>query len=212
MGKERKKKKENMIETEVATFYRKLYNQEAEPYTEEEKDNLIRNLEELNDDEISKISEPLTIEKLWHTLRDTTDSCPGPDGIPYSYMRATWNWFGPVLLEAWQHSIRTNKLPEPHRTSWLKLIPKAGKNTKDLKNWRPITLSNCDHKIITKTLSRLLSENISRIISGNQTAYLKGRSISDNLRLVALANKLANRDRNIKGLLIALDAKKAFDS
>ena len=29
---------------------------------------------------------------------------------------------------------------------------------------------------------------------------------------MALANKLANRDRNIKGLLIALDAKKAFDS
>ena len=83
---------------------------------------------------------------------------------------------------------------------------------KDLKNWRPITLSNCDHKTITKTLSRIMSTQIERIISGSQTAYLKGRSISDNLRLVALANKLANKDPRMNGLLIALDAKKAFDS
>ena len=57
-----------------------------------------------------------------------------------------------------------------------------------------------------------MAESTSRIISGNQTAYLKGRSISDNLRLVALANKLAKKDPKINGLLIALDAKKAFDS
>ena len=145
-------------------------------------------------------------------MKDTQDSCPGPDGIPYSYLKVTWEWIGPALLRAWEHSIQTRTLTESHRTSWLRLIPKAGKNTKELKNWRPITLSNCDHKLITKTISKVITENIGRIISGNQTAYLKNRSISDNLRVISLANKLAKKDGRLNGLLIALDAKKAFDS
>ena len=56
-----------------------------------------------------------------------------------------------------------------------------------------------------------MTENISRVITGSQTAYLRNRSISDNLRLVAMANKIAKKDQRLNGLLIALDAKKAFD-
>ena len=93
-----------------------------------------------------------------------------------------------------------------------KVDSKVGKNQKDLKNWRPITLSNCDHKIITKTISRQVSDNIDRIITGNQTAYLKRQSISDNLRIITMANQLAKKHPRMKGLIIALDAKKAFDS
>ena len=209
---DREESEPERIENYVTDFYKKLYNQKFERGTEEEQTRVLRSLEPLNREELLKINQPLTLEILRNTLQGTSDSCPGPDGIPYSYLKATWGWYGPTLLEAWEHSLRTNSLPESHRVSWLRLIPKAGKNTKDLKNWRPITLSNCDHKIITKALSKILAENIERIVSGNQTAYLKSRSIADNLRLVALANKIANRDTNIKGLLIALDAQKAFDS
>ena len=200
------------IEKHVVSFYKELYNQPQPIATQETVTDMLRLIEPLNDDEKQKIASPLTTEMLWATLKSTQDSCPGPDGIPYSYLRAVWEWFGPVLLEAWEHSTRTKRLPESHRTSWLRLIPKAGKNCKDLKNWRPITLSNCDHKIITKTISRQISNNVDRVITGHQTAYLKGRSISDNLRVLTLANKLSNKDPRTKGMLIALDAKKAFDS
>ena len=200
------------IENHVTEFYRSLYNQKQEQFSLREKEELLRHMDSLTDEEIGRINRPLTTELLYQTLKDTNDSCPGPDGIPYSYLKVTWNWFGPVLLASWLYSQRTKTLPDSHKTSWLRLIPKAGKNPKDLKNWRPITLSNCDHKIITKCLSRIMADSIERIILGNQTAYLKGRSISDNLRLVALANKLGQKDRRLNGLLIALDARKAFDS
>ena len=36
--------------------------------------------------------------------------------------------------------------------SVITLLPKEGKDAKDIKNWRPITLTNCDAKIITKAL------------------------------------------------------------
>ena len=200
------------IEKHVTDFYCTLYNQQEENYLENERDSLLERMEILTEDEKEKLIRPLTLDSLYKTLRDTNDSCPGPDGIPYSYLKATWNLYGPVLLDSWHYSMQTKTLPLSHKTSLLRLIPKAGKNVQELKNWRPITLSNCDHKIITKTLSKLMSSSIERIISGNQTAYLRGRSISDNLRVVNLANNIAKKDPRAKGLLIALDAKKAFDS
>ena len=205
-------KNEKEIEIEVTNFYKQLYNQPKIVATETDKNEMLRLMESLNDGEVERIVSPITAEDLKLTLKNTQDSCPGPDGIPYSYLKVTWDWYGPVLLQAWKHSLQTSKLTESHKTSWLRLIPKAGKNIKELKNWRPITLSNCDHKLITKTISRIMTENISRVITGSQTAYLQNRSISDNLRLVAMANKIAKKDQRMNGLLIALDAKKAFDS
>ena len=81
-----------------------------------------------------------------------------------------------------------------------------------LTNWRPITLSNCDHKIITKTYSNRLSERLDLKIKERQTAYLKGRIINDNVRGLLGSIKASNEDGALDGLLVSLDAKKAFDS
>ena len=40
-----------------------------------------------------------------------------------------------------------------HCESVIVLLPKEVKDSADIKNWRPITLSNCDTKIITKALA-----------------------------------------------------------
>ncbi len=53
---------------------------------------------------------------------------------------------------------------------------------------------------------------ISAYITPTQTAYIKGRNISDNLRLINSAIKLADHEIDMEGVVIALDAQKAFDS
>jgi len=99
-----------------------------------------------------------------------------------------------------------------HRTSLLRLIPKAGKDVKQLKNWRPITLSNCDHKLVTRLYNKRLLKAISKYISPTQTAYIKGRNIADNLRLVCAVTNYANMADDVNATVVALDAQKAFDS
>jgi hypothetical protein len=61
-------------------------------------------------------------------------------------------------------------------------MPKEGKNLNEIKNWRPITLSNCDSKIITKALSTRMANHLNEIIDPSQTAYVPGRSVMDNVR------------------------------
>ena len=53
---------------------------------------------------------------------------------------------------------------------------------------------------------------VSELISEEQTAYVPGRLINDNVRAMLMTVDLANLEDNVDGLLISLDAKKAFDS
>ena len=140
------------------------------------------------------------------------DSAPGPDGIPYSFYKSLWKWMGPLIVEAWKYSTVTGNLCPSHKVSFLKLIPKVGKDSKKLTNWRPITLSNCDHKLITKTYANRMSLAVAQKIESRQTAYIKGRLINDNVRALLGSINVTNIEENLDGLLVSLDARKAFDS
>ncbi len=107
--------------------------------------------------------------------------------------------------------METGSLSSSHLESVITLLPKEGKDTKDIKNWRPITLSNCDSKIITKALSQKTAKVLESIIDPSQTAYVLGRSVSDNLRSNFFYKNYCSKN-NLNAVLILLDAKKAFDS
>jgi hypothetical protein len=95
--------------------------------------------------------------------------------------------------------------------SVITLLPKQGKDTSDIKNWRPITLSNCDSKIITKAIATRVSKVLDTIIDNSQTAYVPTRSVMDNIRSNFILKNHCSK-RSIDAVLISLDAKKAFDS
>jgi hypothetical protein len=60
------------------------------------------------------------------------------------------------------------------------LIPKTGDRSK-LRNWRPIILLGSVYKILAKTLAGRLQSFLSGVIRPNQTGFVEGRSILDNV-------------------------------
>ena len=81
----------------------------------------------------------------------------------------------------------------------------------DLNNWRPISLSNSDYKLLAKSLAIRLSNVISSIVNEDQVGFLKGRNISTVIRLIDdTINYLDKSER--PGLLLALDYEAAFDT
>ena len=102
------------------------------------------------------IHAPITLGEMWDTIKSIRTITPGPDGISNLYIKKLWNTFGPIILDAWNYSITTNNLPPSHKTSLLRLIPKRDKGITYIKNWRQITLSNCDHKLIMRNTKRIL--------------------------------------------------------
>ena len=93
----------------------------------------------------------------------------------------------------------------------ITLLEKRGKNPDFIKNWRPVSLTNVDYKILTKTLALRTKEIIPNIIHANQSGFVKGRYIGENIRLIQdIMEKLKNTKQS--GLLLLLDFEKAFDS
>ena len=202
----------NEIDVMVEKFYKNLY--EKGNVSENNRDSLpefLKHMDEIDTCKQDQINKELTENDLSVTLGTCRDSSPGPDGIPYSLIKFTWKYFGPLLIDSWHYALETGQLSISHESSYLKLLPKEGKDLTQLKNWRPITLSNCDFKIITKTLANKLMTGLSDLISPKQTAYIKGRQITDNLHLIQYAIE-KSASHNIPALIASLDAEKAFDS
>ena len=80
-----------------------------------------------------------------------------------------------------------------------------------LENLRPISLLNIDYKILTKAIAKRLEKVLPKIINPNQTGYIKGRFIGENVRLIQDAMFYTKQEEK-PGITISLDFRKAFDT
>ena len=80
-----------------------------------------------------------------------------------------------------------------------------------MKNWRPIALLNVDYKILAKVLATRLQKVISQLVSPDQTGYIKGRYIDDNVRTMLDILELTNHQAD-PGIMVIIDFEKAFDT
>jgi len=189
-------------------FYSKLYS--ASKNSAHDDQAFYNNCPKLNDRDASVLDNPLTISELEETLKGCRDSCPGLDGIPYSYYKMYSDLLLPITLDSWNYGLVTGTLAPSHTRSCITIIPKAGKDSRFIKNWRPITVSACDIKIITKTLALRMAKAMNEIISTNQMAYVPGRDINFNNRILSYI--IDNSDFFSLYSILSFDAEKAFDS
>ena len=78
-------------------------------------------------------------------------------------------------------------------------------------NSRSIALTNTDYKIIAFIFARRLQDIINKIINPNQSAYIRGRYIGANARLILDISEYCENFYQ-DGILLFLDFEKAFDS
>jgi hypothetical protein len=70
----------------------------------------------------------------------------------------------PKTLQAWKWSLASDSLCSTQSLSGIFLIPDKDKDKTNVKNWRPVTLSNCDTKMITKAYTICLNSVIEEVI------------------------------------------------
>ena len=114
-------------------------------------------------------------------------------------------------MQSISYPFEYGELSNSQKQAVITLVEKRGKDKRQIKNWRPISLINVDAKIASKTLAKRLESVLHEIIYFDQSAFVKGRTIFDAIRTIDdVIEHTMNRD--ISWILVAIDFEKAFDS
>jgi hypothetical protein len=117
---------------------------------------------------------------------------------------------GNNLLSSLNTGFDKGELSTSQRQAIITLLDK-GKDRQFLKNWCPTSLLNVDYKIGSNVIAERIKNTLPKIIHTNQAGYVKGRQITNNIRIISDILFLCNKE-NIPGILINIDFEKAFDS
>ena len=165
----------------------------------------------LSTEDIGLLQAPISAEELASVVRNLPlRKAPGPDGLPYEWYRTYLSFLSPVLLDLFNGILRGEAPPGSWSATTLTLLPKPDRDHSTLRNWRPITLSNCDAKIFSKILANRLAKVLPRLLHPDQAGFVRGRSAPDiALTLKTVLSHAA--EHNIDGALVFLDQEKAYD-
>lgn len=193
-------------------FYQVLYSNrdvmsraEMENYLESINTAMLNNLEK------ESCEGRLTAAECKATLKTfKPNKAPGNDGLPIEFYNKFWPIFSSCMLESFNYAYENGELSTSQRQATITLLDK-GKDRTQLKNWRPISLLNSDYKIMSKAIANRFTKYLSQLIPENQTGFIKGRNIADNLRTLSDIIQYL-KDMEEPGILINIDFQKAFDS
>ena len=199
------------ILNEAIDFYTKLYTSESDDTNDTDNylksltiPKLCENSKQFCDETITEREATLAVKKL------KTNKSPGLDGIISEFYQAFWPTLKVPFLNMLKETYTQGELPVSARKAVLSLLYKKG-DKNDLKNYRPISLMNCDYKILAAILATRMQKVIKEIVSKSQTGYIKGRYIGTNARnIIDIYEYIENE--SLEGIVICLDFAKAFDT
>ena len=203
----------NIISSEISQFYSSLYNSSfSASACKTFFDNIHTSLPRLDQEFRDLCKAEIRIEELDKVIEHlSSGKSPGPDGLTSEFYKFFRLDLRELLFQAFVECIQNTTLSSTMKQGLIILIPKPGKDTRHIDNLRPITLLNCDYKILAHIFSNRLKKNLHQIVRESQSGFIKGRSIHNNIRLILDILDYQNWIED-EGYILFLDFRKAFDT
>ena len=196
----------HMILKEMVNFYGSMYrNENVDNMERFEILRLVRM--KIDEDKVDDLEANFTIQEVIDAimkLRPKTS--PGPDGLTTELYQNHSKAFAQILLPIFNDALSGKELPKSFRNATIKFLPKLD-GLKEAGDFRPISLINCDQKILAHLITNRLKRVVAETIHRDQFAYLPKRSI--HTALEDLLMRWGELDEN--WCLVSLDFSKAFD-
>ena len=103
-------------------------------------------------------------------------------GSHHIFFKIAWSIVGHNLAAAMHQFFQTSNMFPAFNLTNVVLVPKV-QSPGTIKDFRLISCCLVVYKCITKILSNRLKSHMSSIISNNQSAFIAGISITDNVRI-----------------------------
>ena len=183
--------------------------------------NSMPKINELNADTLGKKLEHSEIELA--IKESPNKKAPGLNSIPTELYKTLHKCFTTnqkeqklsfniisLLLAAYNNILNSETTTKTELLEgWLCPIYKK-KDRCEAVNYRPITILNSKYKILTTVIMNRLSQVAPKLIHKSQGAFVKGRSIFDQINLTTRMLQLSEKSEQ-NGAIILLDQEKAYN-
>uniref|UniRef100_A0AAR2LBM4 Reverse transcriptase domain-containing protein n=1 Tax=Pygocentrus nattereri TaxID=42514 RepID=A0AAR2LBM4_PYGNA len=134
-------------------------------------------------DQKEELDKPIFEEEIVDVITLlTTGKLPGPDGFTVEFYKMYCKELTPYLLNMYEESFANGSLPPTLSEALISLILKKGKDPHNCQSYRPISLINCDAKILDKVLAKRLDKVVETLVHPDQVGFIHQRNSTDNIR------------------------------
>lgn len=161
----------------------------------------------------SWLDQPFSPNELNIALDGLTDSSPGIDNIPYSFLSKSSDSCKKIYLLLINSFFEYGFLPDQWKTQIVIPILKPGKNPSDPNSRRPIALSS----VLCKVMERLIKHRLEWFVESNcilsktQFGFRKGVSTSDSLSILVSDIYSSYKEKQFL-VAVFLDIAAAYDN
>lgn len=138
------------------------------------------------------------------------NSAAGPNGFIGCYFQKCWGTIAQDITKVVRVFFIGQELSRYVTHTNLILLPEK-EIPKSFADMRPISLSYLVNKIISRVVHGRLVSVIPRIISQNQSGFVRGKSIIENMLLAQEIIRDLNRRRKATNVVVKLDMMKVYD-
>lgn len=149
------------------------------------------------------------IKEVFFSLKD--NKSPGLDGFNALFFKRAWCIVGQDVIKAIKSFFQSGRLLKELNTTAIALIPKIP-NPDKLKDFRPISCCNTVYKCIAKIMANRLKVVLPNLVGPQQTAFIQGRRIGDNVLLVQDLLRNYHRNTGTPRCALKVDLMKAYDT
>lgn len=200
---------------EQSKFYKSLYNSQQSDNADQAETGVFfnpSNITTLSDHEQASCEGLITEIEAFKALKEfAAAKTPGTDGLTTEFLKYFWPELKALIVGSFNYAFASGSLSISQRRGIISLIPPKNKDKTILENLRPISLLNVDYKILTKVLAIRLEKVLPKIINPDQSGYVKGRYIGENIRLIQDLMFYLEKE-NSPGTAVFVDFRKAFDT
>uniref|UniRef100_A0A8C5PWQ4 Reverse transcriptase domain-containing protein n=1 Tax=Leptobrachium leishanense TaxID=445787 RepID=A0A8C5PWQ4_9ANUR len=113
----------------------------------------------LQDGEAEQLDSPITAGEIAAALKSTKNGkSPGPDGLPAEYYREFRDLLIPHMVSTFNAVTAETPFHPQTLCATIAVLPKPGKDPAECTSYRPISLLNCDIKILARILANRLKQ------------------------------------------------------
>jgi len=137
---------------------------------------------------------------------------PGPDGFTAGFYHSYWHIISTDVGREIRLFFTSKNFPRRMNETHIRLIPKD-LGPRKVADYRPIALCNIFYKIVAKIMTKRMQLILPKLISENQSAFVPGRVISDNVLITheVLHFLRTSSAKKHCSMAVKTDMSKAYD-